>query len=45
MAWEPIFCPRKFCADHLNMQFEQFKLDDHQLENYGITITKLRRRI
>ncbi len=26
------------------MQFDQFRLGNHQLKNYGITITKLRRR-
>ena len=43
-TWEPHFCPRKFCNDHPEMQFEQFKLSENNLKNYGITITKLRRR-
>lgn len=42
--WAPLFCPRKFVADDMPMQLEDYRLTDAKLKNQGITITKLRKR-
>lgn len=43
--WAPIFCPRKFITDNNNLDLENFRFSPAMLENYGISISKLRRRI